>query len=190
MTPRVLLGLTLAGACAGARPAEDAGADAPRYGFGRQASEAEIAALAVSVRPNGTGLPAGSGSVAHGARVYAARCAACHGATGTEGPFHILVGTEPSDFSFGDDPALLGRRTIGNYWQYVTTLFDYTRRAMPFDRPGSLTDDEVYAVTAWMLWRNRIVPEDAVLDAASLAAVRMPARDRFVPDTDLGVERQ
>lgn len=156
------------------------------FGLGRTATEAEIAAWDIDVGPSGKGLPVGSGTVAEGAEVYRLQCQACHGATGIEGPNTVLVSSEPLDeFAFGADPGM--RSTIGNYWPYATTVFDYTRRSMPFDRPGSLTDDEVYAVTAWLLWMNGLIEEDAVMDAQSLPAVRMPAREHFVPSEDVSL---
>jgi S-disulfanyl-L-cysteine oxidoreductase SoxD len=156
-----------------------------RLGIGRPATEAEIDRLDIDVRPDGTGLPQGSGSVRAGRELYAARCAACHGTTGKEGPNDRLVGRFPGDsFPFGTDPT--ARRTIGSYWPYATTLFDYIRRAMPFDAPGSLTSEQIYSVAAWLLFANDLIPEDAVLDAKSLPAIRMPARLRFVPDNRRG----
>jgi cytochrome c len=123
--------------------------------------------------------------VADGERVYAEKCAVCHGVTGTEGPFDRLVGAEPRDsFPFGRNAALVP--TIGNYWPYATTLYDYINRAMPIAAPGSLTANEVYALVAFLLWRNDIVGRDAVMDARSLPAVVMPARDRFVEDVRKG----
>lgn len=177
--------VALLAACSGDRTssAGSSGSIPDRFGFGRPASAAEIAALDIDVRPDGQGLPPGSGSVADGERVYAALCIACHGPTGTEGPWSALVGEPVPDFNYGDDPSLLGNRAIGNYWPWATTVFDYVRRAMPHDRPGSLSDNDVYAVSAWLLWRNGIIERDVVLDAATLAAIRMPARDRFVPDS-------
>jgi S-disulfanyl-L-cysteine oxidoreductase SoxD len=165
----------------GAGAADAGGAALPeRFGFGTPADEARIAAWDINVRPDGVGLPDGSGSVEQGAEVYLARCAACHGMTGTEGPNNVLVGREPwEDFPI--------TRTIGNYWPYATTLFDYIRRAMPMEAPGSLSADDTYAVIAWLLHRNEIVPADAVMNAATLPAVEMPARDRFVPDDRLEV---
>jgi mono/diheme cytochrome c family protein len=151
------------------------------FGIGRPATPAEIAALDIDVRPDGAGLPPGHGSAAEGETIYAARCAACHGKTGKEGPSDGLVGREPRDgAAFARDPQ--ARRTIGNYWPYATTLFDYIRRAMPPNKPGSLTADEIYGVVAYLLVLNEIIPRDAVMDAASLPKVVMPARDRFVPD--------
>jgi cytochrome c len=151
------------------------------FGFGRPATSAEIAAWDIDIGPDGAGLPPGRGSAADGATLYAARCAACHGKSGTEGPNDVLVGkTAGQAFPFAADARI--PKTIGNYWPYATTLFDYVRRAMPPDAPGSLKDDEVYALVAHLLAWNGIVGGDAVLDAATLAKVRMPARDRFVPD--------
>jgi cytochrome c len=118
--------------------------------------------------------------------VFGAKCASCHGVRG-EGmpPNPRLVGREPREgFPFGRDGKYV--KTIGNYWPYATTLFDYVRRAMPLTAPGSLTNDEVYAVTAWLLAQNEVIRGDAVLDAAALRDVKMPARDRFVPDDRKG----
>jgi cytochrome c len=151
------------------------------FGIGRAATPAEIAARDIDIGPDGAGLPQGKGSAADGARVYAARCAACHGQSGREGPNDVLVAPAPtSGFSFAQNPKL--PRAIGNYWPYATTLFDYIRRAMPPDAPGSLSDDDVYALVAHLLAWNQIVAADAVLDAGSLPKVRMPARDYFVPE--------
>ena len=137
------------------------------------------------VRPDGMGLPPGSGSVASGKSLYAKQCQHCHGAGGQGGPFDQLAGRIPGDaFPFAEVPS--APRTIGSYWPYATTLFDYVRRAMPMERPGSLTDEEVYSLTAYLLFLNDLVSADVVLDAASLAAVRMPARDRFLRDDRVG----
>lgn len=162
------------------------GQTATRYGVGRPATRAEIAAWDIDVNPSGAGLPAGRGSAAEGASVFAAKCAACHGTKGeglAAGP--ALVGREPREgFPFGQ--SVKYTRTVGNYWPYATTLYDYVDRAMPATAPGSLTADEIYAVVAWILSRNEIIAPTAVMDAASLPRVRMPARDRFVPDTRRG----
>ncbi len=140
------------------------------FGFGSVPSEAEIKARDIAVGPDGEGLPPGRGTVAAGEQVYKAKCIACHGPTGTEGPMDKLVGER------------LPVKTIGSFWPYATTVFDYIRRAQPFDKPGSLTDEEVYALTAWLLFRNNIIPADQVIDAGTLPKVRMPNRDGFVPD--------
>jgi cytochrome c len=151
-------------------------------GIGRPATPAEIAALDIDVGPDGIGLPPGRGTSADGAPIYAARCASCHGKTGKEGPNDVLVGRLPGDaFPFAKDPR--APKTIGSYWPYATTVFDYIRRAMPPDRPGSLRDDDVYGLVAYLLSLNELIAPDAVVDAASLPKVKMPARDRFVPDS-------
>jgi mono/diheme cytochrome c family protein len=153
----------------------------PRFGIGRPATPAEIAAIDIDVGPDGAGLPPGRGTSADGAPLYAARCASCHGKTGKEGPNDMLVGRLPGDaFPFARDAR--APKTIGSYWPYATTVFDYIRRAMPPDKPGSLKDDEVYALTAYLLSLNELIPADAVVDAASLPKVKMPAREHFVPD--------
>lgn len=158
---------------------------AQRLGLGRAPTPEEIAAWDIDVRPDGLGLPEGSGRVETGLALYAHRCSHCHGADGEGGPFDRLVGRVEGDaFHFATDPRL--PRAIGSYWPHATTLFDYTRRAMPQDRPGSLTDDEVYALTAFLLYRNGLLGEDAVLDRTTLPAIEMPARDRFVPDDRRG----
>jgi cytochrome c len=144
--------------------------------IGAPVSEADIAAWNIDVAPDGRGLPAGSGDVAMGGKVFAAKCAACHGAKGEGQIGDPLVGGR------GTLASASPKRTVGSYWPYATTLFDYIRRAMPYNAPQSLTADEVYAVSAWILNQNGIVPDDARLDAHSLAAVRMPNRDGFVSD--------
>lgn len=145
------------------------------FGFGRSATAAEIAALDIDVRPDGKGLPKGEGTAGEGKAIFQQKCAACHGATGSEGPNDRLV--------VGDTTAG-GRRikAIGNYWPYATTVFDYIRRAMPFNQPGSLTDEEVYSLTAYLLNANGLLAENAKLNAKTLPKIKMPARDRFVPD--------
>ena len=146
-----------------------------RFGLGRAATAAEIKAWDIDVMPDGDGLPPGSGTPAGGAKIYARRCAACHGPRGTEGPFDRLVGRDRAP-----------GRTIGNYWPYATTLYDYIHRAMPLGAPGSLTPDEVYGLVAYLLWRNEIIEETAVIDGRTLPGVVMPARDRFVVDDRRG----
>jgi cytochrome c len=140
------------------------------FGFGSVPSEAEIKARDIAVGPDGAGLPPGRGTVTAGEQVYKAKCVACHGPTGTEGPRDKLVGEK------------LPAKTIGTFWPYATTVFDYIRRAQPFDKPGSLTDEEVYALTAWLLFRNQIIAADQVIDANTLPQVKMPNRDGFVLD--------
>ncbi len=162
--------------------------DAPsvaQFGFGHEPSAAEIAAWDIDVMPDGTGLPNGSGTVQRGIALYEAQCVSCHGPTGREGPNDLLVGRVPNDeFPFGRDRTV--RSTIGNYWPYATTLYDYLRRAMPFGNPGTLDADEVYSLVAALLYMNDLIAEDALMDAATLPAVVMPARDRFVRDDRKG----
>ncbi len=154
------------------------------FALGTPATAAQIAAWNTDIGPDGLGLPAGRGSAKQGAVIYAAQCAACHGAEGQglEPLYPALIG-RPADvesFDFASHPKAV--RTIGNYWSHATTLYDYIRRAMPLYTPGSLSADETYAVTAYLLAANRVIPDTAVLDAAALRAVVMPARDRFVAD--------
>jgi cytochrome c len=144
--------------------------------IGTPVSAADIAAWNIDVAPDGRGLPAGSGDVVTGARIFAAQCASCHGAKGEGVLGDRLTGGRGTLAS--EKPV----RTVGSYWPCATTLFDYIRRAMPYNAPQSLSADEVYAVSAWILNQNGIVPDDARLDAHSLAAIRMPNRDGFVPD--------
>jgi cytochrome c len=159
-----------------------------RLGIGRAATAEEVRALDIDVMPDGTGLPAGRGTVAEGAATYASKCASCHGKSGEGGPFDRLVGRDAGGgFAFGNDPRLV--KTIGNYWPYATTLYDYTARTMPFAQPGTLSANEVYGLVAYLLSLNKIVPEDAVMDQASLPKVVMPARDRFVRDNRTGGPR-
>ncbi|MDQ6481074.1 cytochrome c [Dyadobacter sp. LHD-138] len=153
--------------------------DYPRtFGFGRAATLEEIALLDTDVRPDGKGLPAGSGKVADGKLVYAAKCSGCHGVTGVEGPNDALVTVKNP----ADQKTKARSKTIGNYWPYATTVFDYIKRAMPFNQPGSLTDQDVYNLTAFLLHENGLIKPDEVINAQTLPKVIMPARDFFVPD--------
>lgn len=169
------------------RPSSEAVPD--RFGVGRAAHEAEVAAWDIDIMPDGAGLPDGEGSVGEGAAIYSSSCVQCHGEDMQGTPIGDRL-VPPADIpGFPDGEVTTTARSIGNYWPYATTVFDYVRRAMPFDRPGSLTDGEVYAVTGYLLWRNGIVQEDAVMNAATLSAVEMPARDRFVVDDRLESDR-
>jgi len=142
--------------------------------LGQPATEQDIAAHDTLVFADGEGLPAGRGNVEAGSVLYLNQCAACHGARGRGGPGGELAGgTEPLTSTTPD-------QNIGTYWPFATTLFDFIRRAMPLMAPGSLKSDEVYALTAYLLYENGIVTEDAVLDAAALMAVEMPNRDGFI----------
>jgi S-disulfanyl-L-cysteine oxidoreductase SoxD len=159
--------------------------DPKQFNLGHTASAAEIAAVNIDVSPDGVGLPAGSGTPEQGAKVFAASCASCHGASGEGKPpaYPQLVGG-PKNPDFDADLKI--PRTIGNYWPYATTLFDYIRRAMPLTAPGSLSDEQTYAVTAYLLEREGIIPANTPLDAKSLAAIQMPAKSHFVNDNRRG----
>jgi cytochrome c len=132
-----------------------------------------LAAIDYTVLPNGEGLPDGSGTARQGAVVYQQNCLACHGEAGTGGLNDALVG------GHGSLTTARPQKTIGSYWPYATTVFGYVRRAMPLQMPGTLTNDEIYAVTAYILFLNDIVEEDALINAKSLPKVEMPNRDGF-----------
>lgn len=152
-----------------------------RFGFGRTPTEAEIKAIDIDVRPDGKGLPAGEGTVAEGRDIFKIKCAACHGLTGKEGPQDKLVGRTPQEGSpFAESVELARQKTIGNYWPYASTIFDYTYRSMPQNLPGSLTPDEVYSLVAFLLFQNEIIEEDAVMNQETLPQVKMPAEEYFV----------
>jgi cytochrome c len=143
--------------------------------LGKPIDEAAIAAWDISILPDGTGLPKGSGTPAQGAVIYADKCAACHGDNGKGGgPAAALV----------DDRAIAGisaaQKTIKNFWPYSTTIFDFIRRAMPFQMPRSLSDDEVYALTAYILAENKLIGASDMMDAQTLPKVKMPNRDNFI----------
>jgi S-disulfanyl-L-cysteine oxidoreductase SoxD len=146
---------------------------AQKPNLGKPLSPADIAAWDISILPDGTGLPPGSGTPADGARVYAAKCAVCHGANGKGGPNAALAGGEP----IKDMESI---KTIANFWPYATTIFDYTRRAMPWRQPMSLANQEVYALTAYILWLNKLIGENDTMNAQTLPRVRMPNRDGFI----------
>jgi cytochrome c len=142
--------------------------------LGTPISEADIRAWDISIAPDGSGLPQGSGTPEQGAKVFAAKCAVCHGENGKGGTAAALVGGAP--LTNGIETT----KTIANFWPYATTLFDFTRRAMPWQQPRTRSNDEVYALTAYVLALNKIVPDNAVMNAETLPKVRMPNRDGFV----------
>ena len=144
--------------------------------FGQPIASNDFAAWDISIAPDGVGLPAGSGTPTQGAAIYAQKCVTCHGERGAGGPGGALVGGGPLS-GCDRDPAKL----IGNYWPYATTIFDFTRRAMPWAQPKSLTNDEVYALTAYVLALNKIIGENDAMNAETLPRVRMPNRDGFIP---------
>jgi len=146
------------------------------FGFGKPATAAWIAKIDLDVRPDGAGLPTGEGNATAGKTIYINKCAACHGTQTTPADTKLL------------GPALISNnsgkkeKTIGNYWPYATTLFDYIRRAMPYNTPGTLTNEEVYQLTAFLLYANKVIGEKEVVDAKTLPKVVMPAQKRFIPD--------
>ncbi|WP_292457954.1 cytochrome c [Methylibium sp.] len=176
------ISLALAG-CTVPRASTEPAAPSAGTDRGQPIAEADLAVWNIDVRgPDGQGLPAGSGTVAAGKAVYDAQCAACHGAAASGGPvFGPMVG---GIGSFKTDKRVL---TPGSMYPYAPALFDYVRRAMPMNAPQSMTNDEVYAVSGYLLHLNGLVPADAVMTAATLAAVQMPNRDGFIfddrPDT-------
>jgi cytochrome c len=151
-----------------------ASAQAPQ--FGQPVTPADIAPWDISIGPDGAGLPAGRGTSKQGEAVYAAKCQACHGEKGAGRPNDALAGGAGTIAS--DGPAV---KTVGSYWPYATTLFDYIRRAMPWNETKSLSSDEVYSLSAYILHLNGVIGADDVLDAQSLPQVKMPNRDGFIP---------
>ena len=164
-------------------------AQGPVYQLGRVPTAEEIQALNIDIPPSGKGLPQGSGTAKQGAEIFARKCAACHGTTGAEGP--SLPNRWPYTDGIRSVPPLRGGegtldkpepvRTIGSFWPFATTIFDYLHRAMPPKREGTLSANELYALTAFLLFQNRIIGEAHVIDAQSLPKVQMPNRNGFVP---------
>jgi cytochrome c len=153
------------------------GAETTRQGLGRPATAADIAQHGALVGPDGAGLPCGHGTAPQGRGLYMEHCAACHGAKGEgNGSFPALVGGQ------GTLAAKNPQLTVGSYWPFATTIWDYVNRAMPYPSAGTLKPDEVYALTAYVLAMNHIVPEDFELNEQTLPAVKMPNRGGFVPD--------
>jgi mono/diheme cytochrome c family protein len=152
-----------------------------RFGFGYTPTAQEITAWDIDVRPDGKGLPKGQGDVEKGKGLYTLKCASCHGANGVETGAKL-----PGPALVGDTAAKSKPKTIGNYWPYATTLFDYVRRAMPYNQPGSLTDNEVYSITAYLLNANKIIKAGAVLNAQNLPKIIMPAKKLFIMDDRKG----
>lgn len=146
--------------------------------LGQPISPEDLASWDISIGPSGAGLPPGSGTVKQGEAIFAAKCQACHGEKGAGTPNDRLVGGQGT--LAGDKPPI---KTIGSYWPYATTLFDYIRRAMPFNESKSLTSDEVYGVVAYLLNLNGAIPEGETMNAQSLPKVTMPNRDGFIAFT-------
>lgn len=160
----------------GAGPGLGLVSSAQEFGLGRPPTPEEIRALDISIPTSGEGLPPGAGTAEQGRAVFEAQCTRCHGATGVEGPKDVLVG------GVGTLATAEPLKTVGSYWPYATTLWDYINRAMPLDRPGVLSPNDVYAAVALILRLNGVIAEGDVIDAATLPAIRMPNRDGFVPD--------
>jgi cytochrome c len=162
-------------ACGALRAQRNSG---KQTGLGRPASTDEVKQRDITTLPNGVGLPDGKGTAAQGELVYRDKCASCHGPNGEGVPPQgtQLVGGVGSLAS--DNPV----RTVGSYWPYATSVWDYIHRAMPQNQPGSLSADDTYAVTAFLLSRNKIIDTSDVMDKESLPKVRMPNRDGFIPD--------
>lgn len=156
-------------------------ATALAYDFGRPATPEEIKLWDIDVRPDGKGLPVGSGTALKGKTIYEENCAACHGVNGQGGIKDRLVGGQ------GTLTSARPVKTVGSFWPYSTTLFDYVRRAMPYQAPGSLSIDETYAVTAYILSLNGLLPETGKLDKESLPKVMMPNRDGFIPEPEFRI---
>jgi len=151
------------------------------FGFGKTPTAEQISAWDIDVRPDGKGLPPGEGTAEEGRKIYKAKCAVCHGPTGKEGPQDVLVGDSFDDeFKFAESVELSRTKNIRNYWPYASTIFDYTYRAMPQTAPGSLTPDEVYSLVAFLLFENKIISEETVMNQTTLPQIEMPAEKFFV----------
>jgi cytochrome c len=151
-----------------------------RFGFGHPAPAKLIEEEDIDIHPDGSGLPAGEGNAITGSIIYTAKCAACHGTERNSGKQKL-----PGPLLFAH-PDSVHIKTIGNYWPYTTTIYDYIRRSMPYNAPGSLSNNEVYALTAYLVHANGIIDSATVINASNLAGVRLPARERFVKDDRKG----
>lgn len=174
--------LTLASCNSASNPATNA----ENFGLGHTPSVAQLAALDIDIDPTGRGLPPGQGTSVEGAVLYAQQCAGCHGARG-EGvrPAPKLIGQTPAaGYAFANDAK--ADRTIGNYWPYATTVYDYVKRAMPLAAPGSLTAHQTYSLVAFLLSENGVIAATATMNAQTLPTVKMPARAFFVNDNRTG----
>ena len=151
------------------------------FGIGTKAAIEEINAWDIDVTADGTGLPEGKSTVPVGKKLYGSLCQSCHGEYGQGKPFDALAGHgDAQSYPFPDDKYAV--KTIGNYWPYASTLFDYINRSMPFAAPGSLSPDEVYSIIAYLLYLNKLIPEETILTAENLMNIAMPAHNRFVAD--------
>jgi len=172
-------------------------AQSPTYGLGKTPTAEEIRAWDIAISPDGKELPQGSGSAKEGAPLYAQKCASCHGATGNGGraPQLIKIDSSATPAPGGKEPPCLspcirGANVMGIHSPYGTTIWDYINRGMPFGKEGSLKPDEVYALTAFLLYKNGVIPEDQIVDAQSLPQIKMPNRDGYVlPEWKHGMPR-
>jgi hypothetical protein len=183
---RLLLPVVILGVC-------HAGwAQSPTYGVGKTPSAEEIRAWDIAISPTGKELPPGRGTAKEGAQLYAQKCVACHGATGSEGPAPMLIKRQNPPANPGPclNPCIRDANVMAVHSPYATTIWDYINRAMPFKQEGTLKPDEVYALTAFILYKNGVIQEDDVLDAQSLPQVKMPNRDGYaIPDWKPGMPR-
>jgi cytochrome c len=179
LLPIIFLGLSSA-----------AWAQSPTFGLGKTPTAEEIRAWDIAISPDGKELPPGRGNAKEGAPLYAQKCAACHGATGSGGRAPQLIKTDPPATGFCLTPCIRGANIMAIHSPYATTIWDYINRGMPFGKEGTLKADEVYAITAYLLFKNGVIPEDQVLDAQSLPQVKMPNKNGYVlPDWKHGMPR-
>jgi cytochrome c len=149
----------------------------PVFDVGNTSVDSFVKNWDTDVRPDGVGLPPGEANPLAGQPIFEQKCASCHGLTGREGPMVVLVSTDTGSAAV---------KAIGNYWPYATTLFDYIKRTMPYQSPGSLTNEEVYALTAWLLYQNKLIPDTFNLNRITLPEIEMPARKNFIEDDRRG----
>ena len=185
-----VMAVVILGLCQPAR------AQSPTYGLGKTPTAEEIRVWDIAISPIGKELPPGSGSAKEGASLYAQKCAACHGATGSGGRAPQLIKTDATTPATGGkqppclSPCIRGANVMGIHSPYATTIWDYINRGMPFGKEGTLKPDEGYALTAFLLYKNGVIPEDQVLDAQSLPQIKMPNRDGYVlPEWKHGAPR-
>ena len=181
LLPVVILGMCSAG-----------WAQSPTYGVGKTPSPEEIRAWDIAIGPTGKELPPGRGTAKEGAQLYAQKCVACHGATGSEGPAPMLIKRQNPPANPGPclNPCIRDANVMAMHSPYATTIWDYINRGMPFKQEGTLKPDEVYALTAFILYKNGVIQEDEVLDAQSLPQVKMPNRDGYaIPEWKPGMPR-
>ena len=170
-------------------------AQSPTYGLGKTPTTEEIRAWDIAISPDGKELPQGGGTAKEGAPLYAQKCASCHGATGSGGRAPELIRSESTTPAPGKQPPCLspcirGANVMAIHSPYATTIWDYINRGMPFGKEGSLKPNEVYALTAFLLYKNGVIPEDQVVDAQSLPQIKMPNRDGYVlPEWKHGMPR-